>query len=431
MTSDDCSSPLHARPAAARTIAALLCAMLACAGLAARTARAGEDKRPGRARAVKLLATIPVPGLNLFDIAVIDPDSELYFLADRSSNAIDVIDARRNRFVRRILEGGFRGATDDSDTSGPNGVAVSGHLLFAADAPSRVVAIDLRSDRVVGEVRTGGAGANRSDELAFDPDDGVLLVVNNADDPPFATLIGVDSRTGALQLRQRVSFQRFGPRGESATSGLEQAVYDRRLGKFLLAVPELDGPGGSGPHGAVVVIDPRSGRIERTFPVDLCQPSGLALGPDQDLLLGCSVIFDTAGVACEEPSAEQAIDCHGRSARPTQIILDARTGRVEREIIGVGGSDEVTFDPGEQRYFTASRDNPLGPVLGVIDARNRVLDQIVPTFNTPLTAPGPQGSAKSVAVDPRNGHALVALPAGNAVPNCLQGCVAVYGPADD
>jgi hypothetical protein len=429
MTSNECRGPLRSRLTCAT--GALLCTMLAWGGLTAHPARAGDDGRPGRPRAVKLLATIPVPGLNLFDIAVIDPDSELYFLADRSNNAIDVIDARRNRFVRQILKGGFRGATDDSDTSGPNGVAVSGNLLFAADAPSRVVAIDLRSDRIVGEVRTGGEGPNRSDELAFDPDDGILIVVNNADDPPFATLIGVNRGTGALTLRQRISFQKFGPRGESATNGLEQAVYDRRLGKFLLAVPELDGPGGAGPLGAVVVIDPRSGRIEQTFPVDRCQPSGVALGPDRDLLLGCSVIFDTAGIACEEPSATQAIDCHGRSARPTQVILDTRTGKVEREIVGVGGSDEVAFNPGNQRYFTASRDNPLGPVLGVIDARSRVLDQIVPTFNTPLTAAGPQGSAKSVAVDPRNDHALVALPAGNAVPNCLQGCVAVYGTDGD
>ena len=387
--------------------------------------------REPAAPAVRLLATVPIPGMTLFDIAWIDPGTQLYYLADRSNNAIEVIDARRSRFVKQIQKGGFRGASGDSDTSGPNGITVSANLLFAGDAASRVVAIDLRTDQIVGEVHTGGLGENRTDELAYDPQDRVLLAMNNADVPPFATLISVDARTGRLALRKRITLQDFGPGRNTATNGVEQAVWNPRTRRFYLAIPEVDGPGGGGAHGAVAVIDPRTGRVEATFPVDYCQPAGIALGPDQDLLLGCSVIFDTAGVACEEPSATQAIDCHGNAARPTQLIIDAQSGEVEREIRGVGGSDEVWFNPGDDRYYTASRDNPLGPVLGVIDARRRRLDQIVPTFNTPLVAPEPQGGAKSVAVNPRNDHVLVALPGSNAFPDCLSGCVAVFGSDDD
>jgi len=125
------------------------------------------------------------------------------------------------------------------------------------------------------------------------------------------------------------------------------------------------------------------------------------------------------------------LDCHGNSANPKHVIIDKRTGRIEREILGLGGSDEIWFDPGNRTYFTASRDNPTGPVLGVIDAERRVLRQLVPTFNTPLTAPSPRGSAKSVAADPRNNHVFMPLPVGNAFPNCLKGCVAVFGRTTD
>ena len=31
------------------------------------------------------------------------------------------------------------------------------------------------------------------------------------------------------------------------------------------------------------------------FPVNYCQPAGLALGPNQTFLAGCSVVYDTVG----------------------------------------------------------------------------------------------------------------------------------------
>ncbi|HEY6354492.1 MAG TPA: hypothetical protein VIY30_08385, partial [Burkholderiaceae bacterium] len=92
--------------------------------------------------AVRLITTIPIPGaaMKAFDISWVDPQTRQYFLADRSNSAIDVIDTRRNVVVAQIA-GGFAGATGNNDTSGPNGVTVSGHWLFATDAPSRVITI--------------------------------------------------------------------------------------------------------------------------------------------------------------------------------------------------------------------------------------------------------------------------------------------------
>ena len=185
--------------------------------------------------AVRLLTTVPVPGkLVIFDISFVNPSTQLYYLADRSNNAIDVVDARRNVFVKQINKGGFKGFTGNNDTSGPNGVVVSGNWLFASDANSRVVAIDLRTDQVVSSVSTGGDPGLRTDEMAYDPQHGLLIAVNNADSPPFATLIKVDEQSGDLTVRDRVTFT-------DATNGAEQPAWDPGTGRFYVSIPELGG----------------------------------------------------------------------------------------------------------------------------------------------------------------------------------------------
>jgi len=397
-----------------------LSTIVAAVAIVAGSARAHE----GRRGAVRLLTTIPLPNtadnpnkpLASFDISFLDARTQLYYLADRANKAIDVIDAaKRNVFVKQIQKGNFAGPSTSNDTAGPNGVVVSGHFLFVTDAPSRVVTIDLRTDKIVSDVKTGDTKF-RADELAYDPEDGLLLPVNNADDPPFATLIKVDKQTGKLTVGKRITFT-------NATNGAEQPVWDAGTGRFYISIPEVNGNGDSGPDGAVARINP-NGTLEKFFPVRFCQPAGLSLGPNQDLLLGCSVVFDTAGNkwSASDPN----------TAAPTQMIMDAKTGKIDSVVKGVGGSDEVWFNEGDGRYYTASRNNPGGPVLGVIDAEDQTLVQVVPTFNTPSSSPPPRGTAHSVAANPHNNQVFVPLPANNVFPDCLDGCIAVFGtPRDD
>ena len=167
-----------------------------------------------RNTAIKLLTTVPYPAdlqpLRAFDISWVDADTQLYYLGDRSNASVDVVDVKHNRFVKTI-KAGFKGVVfnaagaANNDKSGPNGVVVSGNWLFVTDAPSRVVAIDLTTDTKVSEVSTGGAPDLRADELAYDARDGLILAVNNADEPPFASLIrrGARSRywTGTRRSR--------------------------------------------------------------------------------------------------------------------------------------------------------------------------------------------------------------------------------------
>jgi hypothetical protein len=236
--------------------------------------------------------------------------------------------------------------------------------------------------------------------------------VNNADEPPFATLIKVDTGSGKLTLGAKVKFENFGPGADTATGGAEQPVWERSSGRFYISIPELNGVAAD---GAVAVVNPQTGKVESTFHVSQCGPAGLTLGPKQDLLIGCSVVFKSAD----------------GSAAPTQVILDAGNGRIDRVVGGVGGSDEVWFNRGDGRYYTASRNNPTGPVLGVIDAKTQSLVQIVPTVNVGGVANLlAAGTAHSVAVNPHNNHALVPLPANSVFPNCQRGCIGVYGTPD-
>src|SRR5438874_5843195 len=399
--------------------------------------------------AVKLLTTIPVPinpaavppstGMKSFDISWVDAGTQLYYLADRSNQAVDVVDARHNTFVRQIM-GGFRGFTGSNDNSGPNGVVVAGNFLFVTDAPSRVVTIDLRTDHVVGEVHTCVPPSrppacvisdNRADELAYDPEDSLILAVNNADEPPFATFIHVDRNTGALSWVGSVSFT-------DATNGAEQPVWNPGTGRFYISIPEIGRPAtvlpaGTWPDGAVKRINPSTRAVEATYPVRFCQPAGLTVGPNGDLLIGCSVTFDEGTAANNfQDRKVWARDANGAApaAKPESVIIDASTGSIDRRVQGVGGSDEVWYNPGDNRYYLGARNQPGGsspgnsnfsPVLGIIDARTMTLDQVAPTFNQ---APG---SAHSVAVDPRNNHALVPFPVNNVVSNCHTGCIGVYG----
>ena len=380
------------------------------------------DNEDHTAGAVRLLSTIPIPGtataLHGFDISWVDADTQRYYLADRSNKAVDVIDAKNDTFLKQIT-GGFAGVkfnaagAANNDISGPNGVVTSGRWLFVTDAPSRVVAIDLNTDLIVDTVFTS-ASPNRADELAYDPDSGTLLVVNNADDPPFATLIKVNKSTGKLTLGAKVTFD--AAHGVDATNGAEQPVWNKATGKFYISIPQI---GANAADGAVARISPSAGAVDAVFPVRYCQPAGLALGPKQDLLLGCSVVFDTAG------NAWSATDVN--TAAPISVIMDARNGSIDKIVTGVSGSDEVWFNAGDGNYYLAARNQPGGPVLGVIDAKSQTLVQVVPTINVggkPFVFPA--GTAHSVAVNAESSHVFVPLAANNAYPDCLTGCIAVY-----
>jgi len=422
---------------------------------------------------VRLLKTIPVPvsaanttagALYSFDISWVDQVTGTYYLADRSNKAVDSVDAET--VVTQIAPNNghapFAGftpcvpAAGANDCAGPNGVVAAFPWLFVTDAPSRVLSFDLRTNppTTVSEATTQVGDPTRADELAYDPEDGLLLVINNASDPPFGTLITVDKTTGALTVGMQIIFD--AAHGVDATNGAEQPVWDPGTGKFYLSIPEISGnPPGTNLHGAVLRIS-TMGEVEATYLVDSCGPAGLALGPHEDLLVGCNTVFDTAGGRWTGNA-----DRDTTTAAPQYVILDAKTGQIDTHVLGVGAGDEVWFNAGDGHYYTASSGSPLVPlaitparppvgtataapvltaqgaaILGVIDALSKTLEQLVPTLNVPAVVapapnPHPAGTAHSVAAHAETNHVFVPLAANNVFPDCKTGCIAVYGRSDN
>jgi hypothetical protein len=425
-----------------RTRALLLVVLVPVLLLGARVSRAADHGHRRHGEAVRLLKTVPIPGtaanttngnLYSFDISFVDPSTQTYYLADRSNAVVDVVDAQTGTLVRQIA-GDFTGAAVvngvvQGGRSGPNGVVAAFPWLFVTDAPSRVVSINLETDTVVSSVSTGGADNLRADELAYDPQDGLLLVINANDTPPFGTLIAVDQATGHLTIGTQIALP-------FATNGAEQPVWNPGTGKFYLSIPEING-NQTNLHGAVLRIS-TSGEVEAQYAIDFCGPAGLTLGPRHELLVGCNTVFDTAGNVWNPPGTV--------TAAPKDVILDVQTGRTTA-VLGVGAGDEVWFNAGDGHYYATGSGSPLRPtpttaaqgasVLGVIDAEAQHLLQLVPTFNVPAVGTGnnstehPAGAAHSVAANAENNHVFVPLAANNVFPDCLTGCIAVYGTSDE
>jgi DNA-binding beta-propeller fold protein YncE len=333
------------------------------------------------------LAELHVPGSPLasFDISVVDGD--IYALADRSNHGVDLFNAEDDSFLGRA--GGFAGspATGGFAGAGPNGlVAVGPRQIWAGDGDSTVKIIDTGSQKVIETIRTGGS--HRVDELAYDPQDHLVVTANNADEPPFLTFIA--TTTGDHKLTGRLVLPQ-------ASDGLEQPVWDPASDLVYVSVPELNGRAA---QGGVAVIDPRTRELLRIIPVTKCIPAGLAIGPNQQLLVACSDDAVAAGFPAKS------------------MILDLPSGKIVRIFHQIGGSDEVWFDKAQGEYYLAAVANPGGPVLGVINART---DRWVANLPT-----GPH--AHSVAAYGATGQVFVPITPTKSDAQCVSGCIAVFGP---
>jgi DNA-binding beta-propeller fold protein YncE len=312
---------------------------------------------------------IPKGPLKAFDISWVDPITGHYYLADRSNASVDVVDIATNEVTTQI--GGFVGARKSNDISGPDGVVGTfpGHELWAGDGDSTVKVIDLTKNAVVATISTGGKF--RADEMAFDPKENLILVANNADDPPFGSLISVGGRS----VMKTITFT-------DSTNGAEQPQYDPATGMFYISVPATN----TNPGGEIDVIDPVKMDVVKKYGLQDCGPNGLALGPGNQLLAGC-----------------------GNPHRA--VILDKTNGAVLASLYNVGGADEVWYNPGDNRYYLAET---AFQNLGIIDAAS-------------LTRVGEVQSgigAHSVAADAVTNHIFV--PIAGPDPACPNGCIAVF-----
>src|SRR5216683_3142697 len=263
----------------------------------------------------------PAGPIDEFDIGFVDQKNQRYYLADRSNKSVDIFDTK-----------------------------------------------------------TGGE--SRVDEMAYDAKDGVVIGVNNAEEPPYATLV---STKPGHKILAKITF-------EDATDGAEQPAYDPADGMLYVAIPELKK---DGKKGGVAVIDPRKGKLVKMLSVENCHPNGLVFGAGGNFVLGCTA--------------------DGKEMPPIITVMSAKTGKLVKNVADIGGADMVAYNPKAGQYYTGSRNMPEGPVLGVIDAKTNVLAQKIALKG---------GNPHSVAVNQANNHVFV--PQSSKGGGC--GCVLVFAP---
>ncbi len=365
------------------TSAAGAFAVLALAG----TSWAGEARND---EVFSQTTAIPVPGVaaRSFDISWVDPVLKRYYLGDRSNKSVDVIDTSTTppSFLTQFkptsptAPSGFVGFTGNNDTSGPDGVmTVDNKELWVGDGMSRVWVLNATTGAaltlpggVPNPIPTG-TGATRADELCYDPVDHLVMVANNADDPPFASLISTKTYT----VVAKIPFD--GTNGApKSNNGAEQCQWSPRTGKFYISIPGIAGQLPAGTAGGVAVIDPKSKKVVNTFiiPPDACEaPQGMAVGPDPQILLGCNAtspngVYNTA-------------------------IINEHSGHVMATLANEGGDDEVWFNPGDGHYVLAGGSFLPSEQLGIVDSRFRIQDQTIHTG----TPGGTTRRAHSVAAE--------------------------------
>jgi hypothetical protein len=339
------------------------------------------------------VTAIAIPGnpLRSFDISFVNPDRSQFYFADRSNAAIQVIHTGSLKWQRSL--GGFVGirlntnGTVNNNISGPDGVASHGRWVYGGDGDSTLKVFDIDGNPATAlkqVVSTGGT--TRVDEMALTSDGTLLLAANNAEDPPFATLFNAngDSPKSNVSIISRITVDNtIVPAG--AGLSLEQPSWDPGTSRFYTSIPIIaNNPSGcnygqlSGPitcDGGVLVVDPAQittnmvtlGAFNTTTKTGVialhgCGPNGSTVGPNENILLGCTPQNNPSDVIT--------------------LVLNA-VSRVQTPVNNITGSDEVWYNAGDNRYYTGSNRDCTVPgspcptashqtaVMGVIDAGTR------------------------------------------------------------
>jgi hypothetical protein len=329
----------------------------------------------------KLLTNTAVPNASSppfsFDIGYVEAGK--YFLADRNNKAVDVVDTKSNKLIAQI-PGPFTGAGATTDESGPDGiVGITGtHTIYVGDVDS-IKVIDTDAQKTVNTIAISNSGS-RVDEGCYDPDDHLAMYASPGDSPPFATFVSTLTQTPVKKLIF------------NGSSGLEACVYDPASKSFLI---NNDGTT-TNPAGELDVITASSAAtgnpvVSKSFPLGECGPTGIVLGPNNDVLVGC------------DPSAGHPL---------ITVIMDRASGAIHATV-PFGGVDQVDYDPTSNRYFLPARHfvkdgtaaaSGFDPQMGVVDGTTRQLLFMIPVGT----------GAHSVAIDSTLGQVDVPFQAGAA-----------------
>jgi hypothetical protein len=425
-------------------------AVIGAASLNVSPAAAAGCQGPGAPASghTRCVAAIQIPGsaLQSFDISWVDAKTSRYYLADRANFGVDIIDTRSLTYVGRL--GGFvgivikNGAVDNSH-SGPDGVTTHGRWLYAGDGNSTLKVFDLLNPSTPPKIISTG-GTTRVDEMALTTDGKLLLAVNNAEDPPFGTLFNAngDGATNNVTIVTKVTIDTAILPGGFGL-GFEQSVWDPTTQRFYASLPTIaNNPPGcnlnstAGPitcSGGMAVIDPAilgTNPVISTFdpaanvgvvPLNNCGPNGIALGTHGNLMEGC-----TPG---NEPSNNGTVIINGVTKNYATVA-------------NITGSDEVWFNPGDDRYYLGASKAPKptgsslgsGAVLGIVNDSSVLVKSIPQSSNSHSVAADerrnlifvPQVATGVVGGDTNTTAGTGTATVGQLLCGSSNGCIAVY-----
>jgi len=388
------------------------------------------------------LTAIEMPGkaLRSFDISFVNPHRAEFYFADRSNAAVQVIDTRHLTHKRSLT--GFVGITlngtggVNNNKSGPDGVVSHGRWLYAGDGDSTLKVFNLDSPSPApvngGTISTGGK--TRVDEMDVTSDGELLIVANNAEDPPFATLFAAngDRSFNSVSIIMRINIDpTIIPAGEGLS--IEQPAWEPRTARFYVSIPQIaNNPAGcmfGGPNycqGGLLIVDPHHPQAVYShfdaatntgvLALHDCGPNGATVGPNSNLMLGCTP--------------------QNVPTNTTTQVINAKTKNFV-EIAGLTGSDEVWYNAGDNRYYTgSSRACGLaagcpngGAVPGVVDGTSVLIEKIPQSTNSHSVA---ADSRRNLIFVPQVAPAAVVGSGGDTttvgagICGGMKGCVAVY-----
>lgn len=363
----------------------------------------------GNGSGVLIPELLPVQGASTntnfsFDISAVMGNR--YYFTDRTNAAVDVFDTKTGAQVAQIKGTGalaFAGQGTSNGTSGPDGINPVGNLLYVGDVNS-VKIVDPSTNTVVKSITVGNENV-RADEGCVDSAHNLYMVATPEAATPYMTLINTQTQAAVAKVT-------FTDPSGNPSAGLEACAYDPNTDAFYL---NNDGTTAN-PHGELTALSGASVRAiangatvnytdlagTRSYALGNCDPTGLALGPNNDI-----------AVNCREAEAGATLEL---------LIMDRTNGSLLANL-NAGGGDQLWYAPERNRYYNAASRwtssgkssgsnctsaSPCLPRLISIDAGARKVAGMADTGN----------NAHSVASDPVTSNIFVPISSDTAPGGC-------------
>jgi YVTN family beta-propeller protein len=299
-----------------------------------------------------------------YDLGAFNPVTRILYVADRTNHAVTVIDTRTNTAI---------GSVAVPRNPSLNGVLIAPDLqqLVVTDGKTSVFVYDLLKpetgpdEYVIPNITSG------TDALDYDPLNQTVYVINGSA-PYFITGISLPFKTISSQMPLPGSpeLMRFNP----ADGYIYQVITD----------------GDNHNAGAgVLAYDPVANTTRARYLTPNCVPHGIEIDAVSNAaLLGCGT-------------------------NQGQVLMNLTDGTIVKTFTDVTGSDLLTWNPNNRRFYTGSAGNVSTTTSCPADSTKAV--PLIGVIEAPLVNGAVTGKLDGVTCSARNVKALAVDPLQNAV----------------